>query len=72
MVVVGIASTIIDALVFGFSCEIGESADDDVGLVVDAVLVLIIRADVSVNIEVGAGVSDGWEDTQTVKNEREH
>lgn len=55
--VVRVAAGVVFALIFGIGGEIGTGARENVGLVVDAVVVGVLRTDISGDIEVSVGES---------------
>lgn len=55
--VVRVATGVIFALIFGIGGEVGAGARENVGLVVDAVVVGVLRTDISGDIEVSVGES---------------
>ncbi len=56
MIVVRIASGVVDALILRVSGEVGASALQDVGLVVDAVVILVGLTSVIGDVEIGIGI----------------
>ncbi len=67
VIIIRIASSVIFALVFRLRSEIGAGALEDVGLIVDAVLILVVRAAIIGDAKVGVGILTVRDEVEAIK-----